>query len=246
MDLDKVMSEDFIVCAKQSPQAYALLIPILLKHVELDTESALSLLAASAQFLLPDQLEWLTSCAADGSLSFVPSTDDAEEVYNAVKERKDLEASEKRDVLRIVFAEYDYRGALPNFIQGTLSKDIKVMEPNLLSCFPITASTIKSILLYLPAQDAERVLDSLFVKNKDELTKAMVSAVVEGSTEKAQLIDAISKMGSASQWASHNERLKEAIGEEHKKDTDGCSTMKRPPQPPLDLEQLPPKTQKVE
>ena len=216
--------------------------PILLKHVELDTKSALNLVVASVQFLLPDQLEWLRSCVADGSLSITPRTDNVEEVYNAVIERKDLEASEKRDALRLIFTEYDHRGVLADFIRDTLPKDIKIMEPDLFSCFPITASTIQSILLCFPAQDAERALDSLFTKNKDEFTKIMCS-VIEGSTEKTQIIEAISKMDPASQWVSHNERLKEAIEEEHKKRSGSFSTMKRSLP---SLEQLPPKTLKVE
>ena len=208
---NSIIAEDFVVCAKECPSAYALLVPLVLKHVDLDAKTSAEILAASAQFLLPDQIDSLASYIEKGEVSIVPRAASIEEALSLAS-GGDLEPHERDNALRLVFAEYEHRGALLKYVNDSLESSTST-DKSMFFNLPLSVGVVQNVLVSFSMIEAQEILDALFKRNKDKFTDCLLS-LLGNPAFKEKTIDKISGMSVSWAWISSDEKLKDFIEKE--------------------------------
>ena len=214
--LNSAIANDFVVCAKECPPAYALLVPLVLKHIDIDAKMSTEILAASAQFLLPDQIDGLISYIEKGEINIVPQATSIEEALSLVS-GEDLDPYEKANAQRLIFADYSHRGALAKFIQDTLENGSGSADRSMFFSLPVSVETVRDVLASFPTPDAQKILDALFKWNKGKFADCLLS-LLENPEFKEQAMGKISEMDASLAWISSDEKLKDFIEKESKEE----------------------------
>lgn len=222
--LNSIVVEDFSVCAKQCPSAYALLIPVLLRHIDLDAKTSSDMLTTSAQFLLPNEIDALVSQVEKGNFNVIPQSTEIGDALDLVS-RSGLEPLEKAGALRLVLAEYIHRGTLSKFIQDMQTSGTEKADKSTFFNLPLSSNSIRIVFTSFSTMDAQEILDALFQRDKDGFTECLC-LLLEDTSFKRQMIDKLSEMGGAHVWINHSRELESLIKKEHKENE---------PDPSLDI-----------